>query len=118
MIDMSALPGSLRVRKRLFPDVHRQVGVPGSQKRKQKWRFRQGAKDRDGETGTRPWFGCSTWVQGKRSSGSRQLTAQEADKNERKGIGFCSGFSADTAERELGWSLALQPLAYKPESLF
>lgn len=60
MIDMSTLPGSLRVRKRLFPDVHRQVGVPGSQKRKQKWRFRQGAKDKDGKRGTRPWFGCLT----------------------------------------------------------
>lgn len=31
----------------------------------------------------------------------------------------CAGSrGADTAERELGWSLTLQLLAYKPESLF
>lgn len=68
--------------------THRQVVVPGSPKRKQKWRFRQGTKDRDWKRNqTMVWL--PRWVQGERSSSSQQLIAQEADKNERKETGLC-----------------------------
>lgn len=92
--------------------THRQVGVPGSQKRKQKRRFRQGTKDRDWKRNqTMVWL--PHWAQGERSSSSRQLTAQEADKNERKETGLCCRVqgSRHWRETELVWSLALPPLS-------
>ena len=91
--------------------THRQVGVPGSQKRKQKWRFRQGAKDRDWKRGTRPWFGCLSGFKARDHLALDNLLRRKQTRMKEKEQA-CAGFrGAGTAERELGWSLALPPLS-------